>query len=80
MNRMSLLEFRKSGLFWVVNRMLHIFGVVLVMEISNDGKIIEMYPAKCKCRGFKSEDEIIGFKKITKFMKNNIKRLEKEVK
>jgi len=73
-------EFQKVGLLWFINRLLHLFGWAIVYKINDKTKkIIEVYPAKCKFRGFDSEYETEGFKKITYYLKNNINNLIKDI-
>ena len=38
-------EFRKTGLLWFVNVIIHVFGWAIVVEVE-DGKIIDSYPAR----------------------------------
>ena len=70
-------EFRESGLFWFVNTILHTFGWALVLEF-NDDKITRVYPARVKFRGFTEKLNTNGYRKITKYLKENIDDLEKE--
>jgi len=77
-------EFRDSGLFWFVNQTLHVFGWSLVadIEVEPDGKqtIHRVYPARVKFRGFTEEVNTEGYKKVSKYLKDNIDELEKESK
>lgn len=58
--------------------MLHLFGMAIVFDIDEDGKIDKVYPARCKFRGFARENEDDGFKKVTSFLSKNITTLKKE--
>ncbi len=73
-------EFRKCGLLWWINRILHTFGWAIVIDYENLEKDIikEVYPARCKFRGFSEKCEEDGFKKISKYLKENIDELNKE--
>ena len=42
-------EFRKSGLLWFINMMLHVFGWAIVYEYENE-KITSVYPARTNSR------------------------------
>lgn len=65
-------EFQKVGLLWFVNRLIHLFGWAIVYDIDEDGKIKEVYPARCRFRGFNNNVEDEGFKLLTNHIKNNI--------
>ena len=71
-------EFRKIGLLWMVNRSLHLFGWALVFDYDDKKVLKEVYPARCKFRGFSEKDESEEFIKVTKYLKQNIDILEKE--
>ena len=40
-------EFRSTGLLWWINMILHTFGWAICYEF-DDGKIVEVYPARVK--------------------------------
>lgn len=71
-------EFRENGLLFVTNQFLHIFGYALVYSFDNNGNIEEVYPARVKFRGFGNKQIEEGYKKISKYMKDNAIELEKE--
>lgn len=71
-------EFQSSGLFWWVNRMIHIFGWVLVYERTIDGEVIRVFPARSSFRGFKEETEEEGFKMLTNHLSETIIELKEE--
>lgn len=56
--------FRKVGLLWWVNRMLHLFGWAIVVDTNEDGKATHAYPARVRFRGFSDESETAGFKAL----------------
>ncbi len=70
-------EFRDSGLLWWINMILHTFGWAIAYNYE-DGKITEMYPARVKYRGFDGDLNTDGYIKVSKYLKDNIKELEKE--
>ncbi len=74
--------FREIGLLWFINRTLHLFGWAIVIDYEDmeKGIIREVYPARCKFRGFDEKSESEGFINVTKYLKNNINELEKETK
>lgn len=49
--RITWIEFRKNGFLWLVNMILHVFGLALVYEFDETGKLCEVYPARVKFRG-----------------------------
>ena len=72
-------SFRRVGLLWWVNRILHTFGWALVVEIDDKtGKVTNAYPARTKFRGFDHETEDQGFKRVSEFMRRNGERLRRE--
>jgi len=72
-------EFRKIGLLWFVNRLLHLFGWAIVFEYTNPkGKLKSVYPARVKFRGFDNKCETDGFINVTDYLSKNIRELKKE--
>lgn len=69
-------EFREAGLLWWINRTLHLFGWVIVVEVDDEGKVNNVYPARCKYRGFARELEEEGFKDLSKHLKDNIDEIQ----
>ena len=77
-NEKSWEEFRNSGLLFVTNQFLHIFGYALVFEYDDNDKINRVYPARVKFRGFSEKQIDNGYRKISKYMKDNATELEEE--
>lgn len=73
-------EFQDAGLFWWCNRILHLFGWVLVLECKHDGTILRVYPARTKFRGFDARDESAGFVQLTEYLRDNVDKLLADVK
>lgn len=71
-------EFRKTGLLWFVNSVLHLFGYAIVLEVENK-KVVNAYPARVKFRGFAQKNNTDGYRHITKYLKENIDTLMEEV-
>ena len=71
-------EFRDNGLLFVTNQMLHTFGYALIYNFDDDGNVLEVYPARTKFRGFGDKQIEEGYKKISKYIKDNAEELEKE--
>lgn len=78
--RKSWEEFRKSGLLWWINMLLHTFGWAIVVEIAEDNtdKITNVYPARVKYRGFSEPNNTKGYIQVSKYMKSNCEELLKE--
>ena len=77
--RITWTEFMDSGALWFTNRILHLFGMAIVVQYATDSReILDVYPARVKFRGFSEDIEIDGFSKITSYLKNNIDELSKE--
>ena len=70
-------EFKDSGMLWYVNRLLHVFGWAIVLEMNGE-EVTNSYPARCKCRGFRRKYEEEGFKKVGNYLKNNSEELYNE--
>jgi hypothetical protein len=68
----------KTGLLWWINVILHTFGWVIVVNIE-DGKIVNVYPARVKYRGFEGEYNTKGYIKVSQFMKDNVDKLLEKV-
>lgn len=73
-DRKSGKEFRKSGLLWFANSILHMFGWAIVWNPDND----EIYPARVKYRGFDEKNNTQGYINVTKYLQKNINELLKE--
>ena len=71
-------EFREVGLLFITNQFLHIFGYALVYDFDDNGELREVYPARVKFRGFGEKQIEEGYKRISKYMKDNADELEKE--
>lgn len=70
-------EFRSTGLVLIINQILHIFGWAIVFEIA-DGEIKSVYPARVKFRGFDNKNTSEAYEKVSKFMVDNAKELDRE--
>lgn len=72
-------EFRKSGLLWFINTILHAFGWSIILEIDSETKeITDCYPARVKFRGFSEDRNTEGYKKLSCYMRDNADELFKE--
>jgi len=73
-------EFQQAGLLWWVNRTLHLFGWALVAEQDeSSGEILSVFPARVKYRGFSTQSEERGFRKLTKYLRNTSEGLLQDV-
>lgn len=77
-------EFGAAGLFWWVNRGLHLFGWALVREVADPEtsaeRIVRVYPARCKFRGFGQDVEEDGFRRLSEHLRENAGRNADEAK
>ena len=72
-------EFRKSGLLWFINAILHAFGWAIILEIDSETKeITDCYPARVKFRGFSEDRNTEGYKNLSCYMRDNADELFKE--
>lgn len=72
--RKTWVEFKECKLLWWTNRILHTFGWAIVFE-ELDGKIIDVFPARVKFRGFNEESETNGFIGLTQYLKDTVNDL-----
>ena len=70
-------EFRSTGLLLFINSFLHIFGWAICMEFE-DGHITDVYPSRCKYRGFDNEAVSSSYIKLSEWMKDNADVLYRE--
>jgi hypothetical protein len=75
-------EFRSSGMLWLINSLLHVFGWCIVIDYpEGEGHpASEAYPARTTYRGFDDKCTTEGYKKVSKWMKDNAEELYKESK
>jgi hypothetical protein len=65
--------FEKAGLLWFVNRLLHVFGWVIVfVEDDKTGEIQEVWPARTTMLGFEHEVDEAGQKKFVEALRRNL--------
>lgn len=74
MKKISLKEFKESGLLWFINRQLHLFGIALVVNIDKD----KIYPIRCEYRGFSENLEEKGYKAVTNYLLKNIENIDND--
>ena len=70
-------EFRGTGLLWMMNSILHLFGWAIVYEVE-DGGVQKVYPARVKYRGFDEKSNTEGYIKVSEYLCGNIGELSKE--
>ncbi|ETT32147.1 hypothetical protein [Paenibacillus sp. FSL R5-808] len=73
-------EFRKSGLLWWINMILHTLGWSIVADIDNNGQISRVYPARVGFRGFTEEANTEGYIKVSQYIQDNASELIDEAK
>ena len=78
--RSSWSEFRDTGLLWLINSMLHLFGWCIVIERDDNNNFTGAYPAKTDFRGFSEKSNTKNYKKITEYMIDNSAELLKAFK
>ena len=70
-------EFRDSGVLWWINMLLHTFGWAITVKMEDD-KVINVYPARVKFRGFGEKNNTEGYIKVSQYMKENVSELLEE--
>lgn len=73
-------EFRSTGLLLIINQLLHVFGWAIVFDFNEDGKLKEVYPARCKFRGFDNESVFKSYRNVTNYLRQNLDDLIGETK
>lgn len=76
-NKKSWSDFRKTGLLLIINQVLHVFGWAIVLEYKDD-KIVNVYPARVKFRGFDESSTSQSYKDVSKYMVENARELNNE--
>jgi hypothetical protein len=79
-DRKSWDEFRRTGLLWFVNTLLHTFGWAIVIEYDDEVKdaVVGVYPARVTYRGFPKEAEDAARKNLAEYMRENADELYDE--
>lgn len=72
-------EFKDTKLLWFINSILHTFGWSIVFDYE-DNKLIDVYPARVKFRGFSEQINTEGYIGLSEYMKNNAEELLEEAK
>lgn len=67
-------EFRESGALWFVNSILHLFGMAITWNPDTD----ELKASIVRFRGFNEENNDLGYKKLSNYLKDNIIEIEKD--
>lgn len=73
-------EFRKTGLLWWINMILHTFGWAICVEVEGEGDIVNSYPARVKYRGFSEKCNNEGYINVSKYLADNSDELRRESK
>lgn len=70
-------DFRSTGLLWWVNRILDLFGWVIIIEYDiKTGALNKVYPALRNVRGFSEKCEERGFSQLSKYITTHPERLD----
>ena len=61
--------FREAGMLWAINRVLHMFGWAIVVEVDDDsGETVGAYPVRTEWRGFPRDREDLGYQRTAEWM------------
>ena len=72
-------EFQTSGMLWLINTTLHMFGWVIVIATDDEtGEFVDAYPARTSWRGFSPESNARGHKRVAEYMAKASTALVKE--
>lgn len=63
----SAKEFRESGMLWMVNSFLHLFGMAITVDTESN----TLNAAIVKFRGFSQDCNDAGYRKVTQYMIDN---------
>ena len=72
-------EFRESGMLWLVNRSLHLFGWAIVVSTEDTGETLGAFPARTEWRGLSPESDERGFRRVTSWISGAADALTDEV-
>ena len=65
----SWTEFREAGMLWLVNRMLHVFGWAIVVEVDDaTGEAHDAYAVRTEWRGFPPDRDELGHIRVSEWM------------
>lgn len=77
--RISWEEFREYKMLWLINTILHIFGICIVVDVDKEtNKISDVYPSRTKFRGFDEKNNTEGYIGVSKYMLENSEILYNE--
>lgn len=76
-NERTWSEFRETGLLWLVNSILHLFGWAICFDVDGD-TINRVFPARVKFRGFDNDTVSEGYRKVSHYIKDNADVLAEE--
>lgn len=72
-------DFRATGLVFLINSILHVFGWAIVFEVDeNTQEVTSCYPARVKFRGFDDQTQDEEHIKIANYLVENSAELKKE--
>jgi len=71
-------QFTEAGMLWWTNRILHMFGWVIVLEKSDDGQTLAAHPARTEWRGFPRDREEIGYTRVAAWMEKAARSIREE--
>ena len=63
-------EFVDTGALWWINQQLHLFGLAIAYDITEDGEYKNFRPCRCQFRGFGEKQNDEGYAKLTSWMAN----------
>lgn len=74
-------EFRKTGLLWWINMVLHTFGWAICLEYDEETEeFIQAYPVRTNIRGFSEDMNTEGYIKVSEYMAETAETLHEESK
>lgn len=73
-------EFKKTGLLWFINMILHTFGWAIFIIRDENGNILDVFPATTNFRGFDEEANTRGYRAVTNYLAENVDMLLEDVK
>ena len=82
LQRRSWEEFRDTGLLWLVNTILHVFGWAITFSGEKDEsgvfRVKEVFPSRVSYRGFDSTSNDRGYLAISKYLHENANTIYEE--
>lgn len=73
--RVPVQQFVDSGLVWLANTFLHVFGYAIAYDVDDKGNVSDLYPCRTVFRGYSEDLSSDGYERVSRYMLMHAKRL-----